>query len=81
MTNSLSSAARSVFGRGSGINEMFTVRRPGQFGVERTFMLHSPHIERIEVLTRRKGVRRAKLYYLRGRVGKGARVRGTRRHA
>lgn len=65
--------------KGSGINEMFTVRRAGQFGVERTFMVHSPHIDRIEVIIARDGVRKAKLYYLRGRVGKRARVRGTRR--
>jgi len=65
--------------RGTGTSEMFTVRRAGQFGVERTFMLHSPHIDRIEVITRREGVGRAKLYYLRGRIGKGARLRGVRR--
>ena len=53
----------------SGVGETFTVRRVSQgIGVERTFLLHSPRIERIEV--RRKGkVRRAKLYYLRGRIG------------
>jgi large subunit ribosomal protein L19 len=52
-----------------GISETFTVRRVSQgVGVERTFMLHSPRLEKIEV--RRKGkVRRAKLYYLRGRIG------------
>ncbi len=64
--------------KGSGLDEMFTVRRAGQFGVERTFMLHSPHIQRIEVITPRGGVGRAKLYYLRGRIGKGARVRTKR---
>ena len=54
---------------GTGLNETFTVRRVAQgVGVERAFMVHSPRLEKIEV--RRKGkVRRAKLYYLRGRVG------------
>jgi large subunit ribosomal protein L19 len=61
--------------KGAGLEETFTVRRAGQVGVERTFMVHSPHIQRIEVLARRGGVGRAKLYYLRGRIGKGARVR------
>ncbi|HEX8550261.1 MAG TPA: 50S ribosomal protein L19 [Abditibacteriaceae bacterium] len=53
----------------SGIGQTFTVRRVTQgFGIERTFLLHSPRLEKIEV--RRKGkVRRAKLYYLRGRIG------------
>ena len=53
----------------SGTNETFTVRRVSQgVGIERTFLLHSPRLDRIEV--RRKGkVRRAKLYYLRGRIG------------
>ena len=53
----------------SGIGETFTVRRVTQgFGIERTFLLHSPRLEKIEV--RRHGkVRRAKLYYLRGRIG------------
>ncbi|MGQ9730535.1 MAG: 50S ribosomal protein L19 [Candidatus Zipacnadales bacterium] len=64
--------------RGTGIDESFTVRRSsGQVGVERTFMLHSPHIDKIEVV-RRGRVRRAKLYYLRGRVGKRARVKAAR---
>lgn len=64
--------------RGSGIDEAFTLRRSsGQVGVERTFLLHSPHIDKIEV-TRRGRVRRAKLYYLRGRVGKRARVKAAR---
>ena len=54
---------------GSNISQTFTVRRVSQgIGVERTFLLHSPRLERIEV--RRQGsVRRAKLYYLRGRIG------------
>lgn len=62
----------------SGLREMFTVRRlvDGE-GVERTFPLHSPHIAGIEV--KRKGVvRRAKLYYLRDRVGKATRLREKR---
>lgn len=60
---------------GSGSREMFTVRRIVQGeGVERKFPLHSPRIARIEVL--RSGVvRRAKLYYLRDRVGKAVRLR------
>jgi large subunit ribosomal protein L19 len=64
--------------RGSGIDESFTLRRmSGQVGVERTFLLHSPHIDRIE-MTRAGRVRRAKLYYLRGRVGRAARVKAAR---
>ena len=61
--------------RGGGINEMFTVRRIVQSeGVERTFPLHSPKIAKVEV--KRTGrVRRAKLYYLRKRVGKATRLR------
>jgi large subunit ribosomal protein L19 len=61
--------------RGGGMREMFTVRRIVQGeGVERTFPLHSPKIARIEV--KRTGrVRRAKLYYLRDRVGKATRLR------
>src|SRR5436305_2318451 len=58
--------------------ETFTVRKQSfGVGVERTFPLHSPKIERIEVAAR-GDVRRAKLYYLRGRVGKRARVRERR---
>ena len=61
--------------QGSGARETFTVRKQSfGVGVERTFPLHSPKIERIEVASR-GDVRRAKLYYLRGRVGRGARVR------
>ena len=61
--------------RGSGLREMFTVRRIVQGeGVERVFPLHSPRIARVEV--KRTGrVRRAKLYYLRDRVGKATRLR------
>lgn len=63
---------------GSGINESFTVRRVsyGQ-GVERVFPLHSPRIEKVEV-ERRGKVRRAKLYYLRDKIGKAARVKELR---
>jgi large subunit ribosomal protein L19 len=64
-----------VIGRqGSGARETFTVRKQSfGVGVERTFPVHSPKIERLEVVGR-GDVRRAKLYYLRGRVGKRARV-------
>ena len=59
---------------GSGVRENFTVRRVSYgVGVERTFPVHSPRIDKIEV-ARRGIVRRAKLYYLRNRVGKAARV-------
>ena len=60
--------------QGSGARETFTVRKQSfGVGVERTFPLHSPKIEQLEVAAR-GDVRRAKLYYLRDRVGKGARV-------
>jgi large subunit ribosomal protein L19 len=60
--------------QGRGARETFTVRKQSfGVGVERTFPLHSPKIERLEVVAR-GDVRRAKLYYLRGRVGKRARV-------
>jgi len=59
---------------GSAVRETFTVRKQSfGVGVERTFPVHSPKIERLEVVAR-GDVRRAKLYYLRGRVGKRARV-------
>ena len=59
---------------GSGVRETFTVRKQSfGVGVERTFPVHSPKIDRLEVVAR-GDVRRAKLYYLRGRVGKRARV-------
>ena len=64
--------------QGEGVRETFTVRKQSfGVGVERTFPLHSPKIEKIEVAAR-GDVRRAKLYYLRGRVGKSARVRERR---
>lgn len=63
---------------GSGLRESFTVRRLSSgIGVERTFPIHTPKIEKIEV-TRRGIVRRAKLYYLRGLRGKAARIREKR---
>ncbi len=65
--------------KGSGINEMITVRRiVDNIGVERTWPLNSPLIAKIEVV-RRADARRAKLYYLRDRVGKSRRLRDRRR--
>ncbi len=66
--------------RGAGINEAFTVRRlVGDEGVERTFLIHSPNV--LDVRVRRRGkVRRAKLYYLRKRVGKARKIRELRVH-
>ena len=64
--------------RGGGARETFTVRKISSgIGVERIFPLHSPIIDRIEV-ERRGSVRRAKLYYLRERKGKAARIDETR---
>ena len=61
--------------RGGSVRETFTVRKVSAgIGVERTFPLHSPRLGKIEVVRRGK-VRRAKLYYLRDRVGKAARVK------
>lgn len=58
-----------------GLRSAFTVRKLSHgVGVERTFMLHSPRIAKLEVI-RRGAVRRAKLYYLRGKVGKAARIK------
>ncbi|MPZ53021.1 MAG: 50S ribosomal protein L19 [Acidimicrobiia bacterium] len=63
---------------GAGVRETFTVRKVSfGVGVERVFPVHAPIIAKIE-LTRRGDVRRAKLYYLRDRVGKSARIREKR---
>ena len=60
---------------GSGISETFTVRRISYgVGVERTFLVNSPNVEKVEIVRKGK-VRRAKLYYLRDRVGKSAKVK------
>ena len=65
--------------RRGGVNSNFTVRRVAHgIGVERTFLLHSPRLESVQVV-RVGRVRRAKLYYLRGRVGKKARIRAGSR--
>ncbi|GGA73638.1 50S ribosomal protein L19 [Pseudoclavibacter endophyticus] len=68
-----------VIGRqGDGLRESFTVRKVSfQIGVERTFPVHSPVIDKIEIVSR-GDVRRAKLYYLRGRRGKAAKIREKR---
>ncbi|MBA2529527.1 MAG: 50S ribosomal protein L19 [Euzebyales bacterium] len=68
--------------RGSGIRETFTVRKISfnAIGVERTFPVHAPVIDHIEVVRRGK-VRRAKLYYLRDRVGKKAKIKELRQPA
>jgi len=64
--------------RGAGISESFTVRRVSHgVGVERVFPVHSPRVEKVDVV--RKGrVRRAKLHYLRGKIGKETRVKEQR---
>ncbi len=60
---------------GGGISETFTVRRVSYgVGVEKTFPVHSPNVEKVEIVRRGK-VRRAKLYYLRDRVGKSSKVK------
>ncbi len=65
--------------RRAGASSNFTVRRLAHgVGVERTFLLHSPRVEKVEV-TRRGKVRRNALYYLRGRTGKAARIKEQRR--
>ena len=66
----------NVIGRqGGGLQETYTVRKLSYgVGVERTFPLHTPTVTKIEVV-KRGDVRRAKLYYLRGRTGKAARIR------
>lgn len=64
--------------RGGGIEESFTVRRISHgVGVERIFPVHSPRVEKIDVI-RRGRVRRAKLHYLRGRIGKETRIKEAR---
>ncbi|MBN1992974.1 MAG: 50S ribosomal protein L19 [Anaerolineae bacterium] len=65
--------------KGSGMNKLFTVRRIAShgIGVERTFLFHSPRIEKVEVLRHAK-VNRAKLYFLRDRSGKSARLKEKR---
>jgi len=64
-----------IRGRRAGSSTNFTVRRIAHgVGVERTFLVHSPRLEKVEV-TRRGRVRRAKLYYLRGLTGKAARIK------
>ncbi len=61
--------------RGSSLSETFTVRRISYgVGVERTFPVHSPRLEKIEIM-RRGRIRRARLYYLRDRIGKAARIK------
>lgn len=63
---------------GGGLTEMFTVRKISQgVGVERTFPVHSPRLDKIEVVRRGK-VRRARLHYLRDRIGKAARIKEQR---
>jgi large subunit ribosomal protein L19 len=63
---------------GGGLRQNFTVRRVTHgVGVERTFLIHSPRIDKIDVL-RHGDVRQGRLYYLRGKVGKGARIRERR---
>ncbi|WP_139492894.1 50S ribosomal protein L19 [Brevibacillus dissolubilis] len=65
--------------RGTGISETFTARKVSYgVGVERTFPVHTPKIDKIEIVRFGK-VRRAKLYYLRDRVGKAARIKEIRR--
>lgn len=64
--------------QGSGLHETYTVRKLSYgVGVERTFPVHAPTVQKIEV-TKRGDVRRAKLYYLRDRIGKAAKVREKR---
>ena len=66
--------------QGDGIRETFTVRKVSYgVGVERTFPVHAPSVAKIEVVSR-GDVRRAKLYYLRDRVGKAAKIKEKREH-
>lgn len=61
--------------KGSGVAETFTVRRISYgVGVERVFPIHSPNVDKVDIVRKGK-VRRAKLYYLRGRVGKATKVK------
>ena len=61
--------------KGAGISESFTVRRLSYgVGVERVFPIHSPHVDKVEIVRHGK-VRRSKLYYLRDRVGKAAKLK------
>ena len=61
--------------KGSGVSETFTVRRVSHgVGIERVFPIHSPNVDKVEIVRHGK-VRRAKLYYLRDRVGKAAKVK------
>ena len=65
--------------RGNGAGATFTVRRvTHEVGVERTFLLHSPAVEAVQIV-RHGAVRRARLYYLRGRSGRAARIKERRR--
>ena len=65
--------------RNGGIRETFTVRRVSYgIGVERTFPIHSPRVDHVELIRRGK-VRRAKLYYLRARQGKAAKIKEVKR--
>jgi large subunit ribosomal protein L19 len=67
--------------QGGGLQETFTVRKVSfGVGVERTFPVHTPVIDKIEVVTR-GDVRRAKLYYLRDRIGKSAKIKEKRDHS
>jgi large subunit ribosomal protein L19 len=67
--------------QGGGLQETFTVRKVSfGVGVERTFPVHTPVIDKIEVVSR-GAVRRAKLYYLRDRVGKSAKIKEKRDHS
>ncbi len=73
-----SSRATSSLAPGSGVGETYTVRKVSYgVGVERTFPIHTPTVAKIEVV-KRGDVRRAKLYYLRDRVGKSAKIREKR---
>ena len=66
---------KAIAKKGGGISETFTVRRVAYgVGVEKTFPVHSPNVEKVETIRNGK-VRRAKLYYLRDRMGKSAKVK------